>query len=80
MKYLLTYAYGGKVNNMQTSGTGSMVVTASGNKITEKMIFDKENGAISIVKEQLEIEGIKDVKVVVMGFFKFDEDQEGGAI
>lgn len=72
MKYLLTYAYGGKVNNMKTSGTGSMVVTASGNKITEKMIFDKENGAISIVKEQLA--EIEDVKVVIIGFFKFDED------
>ena len=72
MKYLFSYSFSGIKNGLSTNGQGAIVITATGDKITEKMIFDEENGAISIAKKN--ITGIDDITICPISWFKFDED------
>ena len=70
MKYLFTYAYAGTKGGIPTSGQGSMIMTTPEKGITEKLIYDDENGAISIAKKS--ITDIDNLQLTPMGWYKFD--------
>ena len=70
MKYLFTYVYAGTKNGIPTSGQGSMIMTTTEKGITQKLIYDEENGAISIAKKS--ITGIDNLQLIPMGWYKFD--------
>ena len=74
MKYLFTYNYEAKKEGgYHVNGSGSIVVNAEGaNKITDSMIFG-EAGAVSLAKKRIMEEGVYDVKVAPMGWFKFNK-------
>lgn len=72
MKYLFVYEYSGIKNGMPMNGKGSIMMTATGNQVTEKLIYDEENGALSIAKRN--ITDIDDLKLIPIGWFKFDDD------
>ena len=70
MKYLFTYAYAGTKGGIPTSGQGSMIMATPEKGITQKLIYDEENGAISIAKKS--ITGIDNLQLIPMGWYKFD--------
>ena len=70
MKYLFTYAYVGTKNGIPMSGQGSMIMATPEKGITQKLIYDEENGALSIAKKS--ITGIDDLQLIPMGWYKFD--------
>lgn len=79
MKYLFAYAFSGTRGDIPISGQGSMIMTTTSNKITEKLIYDEENGALSIVKKSiLSTVDIDEryLKLTPMGWYKFDEEGE----
>ena len=71
MKYLFTYAFSGTKNGTPTNGIGSIVMTTPERKITERLIYDKENGALEIVKK--DIKGVDDLSVIPIAWTKFEE-------
>lgn len=70
MKYLLAYAFSGTKNGNQTSGIGSIVMTTQESKITERLIYAKEGGALEIVKK--DFEGVDDLSVIPIAWTKFE--------
>ena len=74
MKYLFTYNYEAKKDGgHHVNGSGSMIITAEeANKITFSMIFGLD-GAVSMAEKCIMEEGMYDVEVAPMGWFKFDE-------
>jgi len=73
MKYLFTYAYKGKNQGKPENGEGSMEMTVHGtDKITPKII----ESAVEITKQNLNACGIQVDKLVPMGWFKYDGEDE----
>lgn len=76
MKYLFTYSVKGKKDGLPVSGTGAMPIKATDtDKITESLIYG-EGGAIDLATDALHKEGLTDVSVAPMGWFKFDEENK----
>ena len=71
MKYLLTYAFSGTKNGNPTTGIGSIIMTTPESEITERLIYDKERGALEIAKK--DIKGVDDLLVIPVTWTKFDE-------
>lgn len=71
MKYLFVYAFSGTKNGNSTSGIGSIVMTTQESKITERLIYDEENGALETVKK--DIKGVEDLSVIPIAWTKFEE-------
>lgn len=78
MKYLFVYSYGAvNQNGNACSGDGSICMNATGtDKITKEVIYG-ELGAINVARAALEKDGMTNVKVVPMGWFKFEDYKDG---
>jgi len=73
MKYLFTYAYNGKNQGKPENGGGSMEMIVHGtDRITPKII----ESAVEITKQNLNACGIQVDKLVPMGWFKYDGEDE----
>ena len=74
MKYLFTYEYKGKNNGKAENGSGSCEMTVTGtDKITPKLI----QMAVEYVKKDMEQRGFQIDVLAPMGWFKYDEEDEG---